>query len=143
MLVALVLVLSGSGRSDTGGAGISGAWFGQLWPEGDLSGSLEDLASTGQLMVNLLMLVTILSQRLLSLTIVFLYKYARGCYALNGRVMFPDSLISDSCLPYHVPPAWVLVRFLSVFTCFPYLYKCGPTTRLLTICGYACLFSSC
>ena len=57
----------------------------------------------------------ILSQHLFSLTIVFFYKYARGCFALNGHVTYsPDSLISYSRFLYHVPPARELVHFLFV-----------------------------
>ena len=59
--------------------------------------------------------VTIPSQRLFSLTIVFFYEYAHGRYALNGCVTCsPDSPISYSRFLYHVPPARVLVCFLSV-----------------------------
>ena len=55
------------------------------------------------------------SQHLFSLTIVFFYEYARGRYALNGRVTCsPDSPILYSHFLYHVPPARVLVCFLSV-----------------------------
>ena len=39
----------------------------------------------------------------------------------------PDTL--HPCFLYHVPPARVLVRFLSHFMCFPYLYQCSSSTR--------------
>ena len=53
------------------------------------------------------------------------YEYACGRYALNGRVTCsPDSLISYPHFLYHVPPARVLVCFLSVLRVFPYVYVC-------------------
>ena len=44
-----------------------------------------------------------------SLTIVFFYEYARGRYALNGHVTFSGLAYFISPLPYHVPPAHVLI----------------------------------
>ena len=41
----------------------------------------------------------------------------------------PDSLISYSHFPCHVPPAHVLVCSRSCFTCFSYLYQYGLSTR--------------
>ena len=41
----------------------------------------------------------------------------------------PDPLVAYSRIPYHVPPARVLVRSRSHLTCFPLLYRYGLSTR--------------
>ena len=47
----------------------------------------------------------------------------------------PDSLISCPRFPYHMPPARVLVCFLSVSRVLLYLYEYGLSTRLwLLVC---------
>ena len=48
-----------------------------------------------------------------------------------------------SCSRYHVPPAHVLVRFRSRFTCFSYLYKYGLMTRLRLLVYFMFLLLSC
>ena len=75
------------------------------------------------------------------LTFVFFYEYARGRYALNGHVTFLRPRLS--CIPYHVPPAWVLVCFPSHFMCFSYLYKYGLTTRPRWLVCLMLLFMFC
>ena len=44
--------------------------------------------------------------------------------------------------PYHVPPARVLMRFLSILRVSSYLYHYGLSTRTLTFLTYVFLFSS-
>ena len=80
--------------------------------------------------------VTISSQRVFSLTIVFFYEYACGRSALNGRVTCsPDSLISYPRSLYHVPPARVLIRSHSRFMCFLTVTGYGLSThRRILVC---------
>ena len=54
----------------------------------------------------------------------------------------PDPLVAYSRIPYHVPPARVLVRSRSHLTCFPLLYRYGLSTRLrLLVCLPFLLFA--
>ena len=64
------------------------------------------------------------------LTIVFLYEYARGRYALNGRVMF--SGLAYLVFPFPVSRATgsCTHTFPFPFHMFSYLYECGLTTCL-------------
>ena len=79
--------------------------------------------------------VTIPSQHMFSLTIVFLFTstLADALHSMDVS-RYPDSLTSYPRSPCHVPPARVLVCFLSILRVSSYLYYYGLSThrRLLT-----------
>ena len=77
------------------------------------------------------------------LTFVFFYEYARGCYALNGRVTF--SGLAYLVFPFPISRATGSCTRTSpfLFHVFSYLYEYGLSTRLRLLVCSAFLLLSC
>ena len=73
-----------------------------------------------------------ISSHMFHLTFVFFYKYARGRYALNGRVTFSGLACLVSPLPITRATGSCTRMFPFLVHVFSYLYQYGLSTRLLT-----------